>query len=55
MIDYEFTCVTHAITDLSYAIACCGRDSKNKRMFLQGYLEYLGEPATKKNIDSLLV
>ena len=36
--DFEFTCVTHAIHDLSYGI-CCSFMPDRQKAFLAGYLE----------------
>ena len=54
-IDFEFTTVTHAIQDLGFGIACCGHSQDNKRAFLKGYLQELGEEASDADVESLWV
>lgn len=55
-IDFEFTCVTHAIHDISYGKNCFGRDVAKIRSFLTGYLQELnGNDVAEEEIQSLWI
>ena len=52
-IDFEFSCVTHAIHDLSFGI-CCANQADKKKAFLSGYLEDVtGQEPSDEEIRSL--
>ena len=51
-IDFEYTCVTHAVLDLSYMLNTMENFEK-KRAFLGSYLEAMGEPTDE--LDALMI
>jgi len=56
VVDFEFTCVTHAIHDIAYGNAIANRTPNMASAFLTGYLEELtGETASDEDIRSLQV
>ena len=53
-VDFEFTCVTHAVVDLGNMLALFDESALElKRAFLKSYLEVLGESADE--VDALMV
>jgi len=62
-LDLEFSCVSHAVMDLGLAISQVDFWSRvepecrqeKKRVFLQAYLEGMGDPHTIGDVDALLV
>eukprot|EP00656_Telonema_subtile_P015913 TRINITY_DN18373_c0_g1_i3.p1 TRINITY_DN18373_c0_g1~~TRINITY_DN18373_c0_g1_i3.p1 ORF type:complete len:143 (-),score=39.80 TRINITY_DN18373_c0_g1_i3:94-522(-) len=66
-IDFEFSCVTNAVQDLSYVVGWISEDtyakpgaqiadkSEKKRAFLEAYLQELGEPWSAEEVDALLM
>eukprot|EP00658_Telonema_sp_P-2_P040875 TRINITY_DN29230_c0_g1_i1.p1 TRINITY_DN29230_c0_g1~~TRINITY_DN29230_c0_g1_i1.p1 ORF type:complete len:294 (-),score=45.31 TRINITY_DN29230_c0_g1_i1:436-1317(-) len=67
-IDFEFSCVTNAIQDLSYVVGWITEDtyrqpgagpiedkSEKKRAFLEAYLEGVGQPCGPEQVDALLL
>jgi len=61
VIDFELSIATHAVFDLSFFCCRVLRDTphpqklENKRAFLSSYLNSMGDPATDKDVDDLLV
>ena len=51
-IDFEYTCVTHAVLDLSYMLNFM-ENLEKKHAFLGSYLEAIGEPADE--LDALMI
>jgi len=55
VIDFEYTCVTHAVQDLSFIVSeTCSGDLAMKRTFIQAYLHEAGEPCGEEEVESLL-
>mmetsp|Transcript_96478 Transcript_96478/g.191131 ORF Transcript_96478/g.191131 Transcript_96478/m.191131 type:complete len:674 (+) Transcript_96478:110-2131(+) len=55
VIDFEYTCVTYALQDLSFVVTeSCGGDRARKWVFLQSYLQACGFPTTDKDVEALL-
>uniref|UniRef100_A0A7S4PIX2 Uncharacterized protein n=2 Tax=Paramoeba aestuarina TaxID=180227 RepID=A0A7S4PIX2_9EUKA len=67
-IDFEFSCVTNAIQDVSYVVGWIQEDTyrpqgapeiedkqEKKRAFLGSYLRGIGAPNNQKDIDDLLL
>ena len=52
-IDFEFSCVTHAIHDICFGI-CCAHEAAKKKAFLSSYLEDVtGKEPSDEEIRSL--
>jgi hypothetical protein len=55
VIDFEYTCVTYALQDLSFIVTeSCGGNPARKRAFLQSYLQACGFPSTDADVEVLL-
>ena len=54
-IDFEFTCVDFAISDISYALMGFIRGSKAKKTFIKTYLQKSGYDSSDKTVETVLL
>lgn len=55
VLDFEYTCATHAVQDISFVCEnCCGGDLARKKAFVSAYLREMGDPAELADVDDLL-
>jgi len=55
VIDFEYTCATYALQDLSFVVTeSCGGDLGRKWAFLRSYLQACGFPSADTDVETLL-
>ena len=55
MIDFEFSCVTHAISDFSWAGFMWMSSPGLKRRFFKKYCECMGDPTDDQYIEEIML
>lgn len=55
VIDFEYTCATHAVQDLAFTVTKCCHGLTAKRSFIRSYLEASGFDANPANVDAVLL
>ena len=54
VIDFEYSCVTHAVLDFSYAFSTFCISAEDRKAFAHAYLIEMGMPAASEDVFALV-